>query len=175
MFLRPAAGSGFMLIEVLVCLLLLSLGVSAWLSAQAGALRQGRVNQHMAQALVMAADLAERLRASPGQAQALASGLALPSAAGAGALACSLGTCDAFAWATADAVHWRAGLQQALPQGLAQLQRDASGRSGTLTLAWREPGAQELGQDAPAYMRCPTGLLGVGNEGWRCLGLGLAW
>ena len=160
---------GFMLIEVLVSLLLLSLGVSAWLSAQAGALRQSRVNQHLNLAMVLAADLADRLRASPGQAQAMAS--ALPAAAA--AATCSLGSCAAADWAAADAAQWRIGLQQALPQGSAQLQIDATGRSGLLTLVWREPGAQELAQDAPSYLRC-SGLID-GSGAWRCLNLGLVW
>lgn len=164
----PAQGRGFMLIEVLVSLLLLSLGVSAWLSAQAGALRQSRVNQHLNLAMVLAADLAERLRASPGQAQAMAS--ALPAAA---AATCSLGSCAAADWAAADAAQWRIGLQQALPQGSAQLQIDATGRSGLLTLVWREPGAQELAQDVPSYLRC-SGLID-GSGAWRCFKLGLAW
>jgi type IV pilus assembly protein PilV len=172
MFMNKADGGGFMLIEVLISLLLLSLGASAWLSAQAGALRQSRLNQHTAQAQVLAADLAERLRASPGQVQAVAAQLALPAAAS--GAACSVGQCDAPAWASADAAQWRAGLQQALPQGSAQLQLDASGRSGLLTLVWREPGAQELGQDAPSIWRCPGDFSDLA-AGWRCLNLGLAW
>ena len=172
MRLNQAPGSGFMLIEVLISLLLLSLGASAWLSAQAGAMRQSRFNQHTVQAQLLAADLAERLRASPGQAQAVVAQLALPAAAS--AAPCSLAQCDATAWASADAAQWRASLQQALPQGSAQLQPDASGRSGLLTLVWREPGAQELGQDAPSIWRCPSGLMDPAG-GWRCLNVGLAW
>ncbi|MEI7784917.1 MAG: type IV pilus modification protein PilV [Betaproteobacteria bacterium] len=170
--MNQAHGGGFMLIEVLVCLLLLSLGVSAWLGAQAGALRQSRVNQQMSQAVVLAADLAERLRASPSQVQAMASQLVLP--ADSSGPTCGPGVCDASAWASADAAQWRASLQQALPQGSAQLQLEAWERSGTLTLVWREPGAQELPQDAPAYLRCPSGRLDL-SAGWRCLSWGLAW
>lgn len=172
MFMNKPDGGGFMLIEVLISLLLLSLGASAWLSAQAGALRQSRLNQHTVQAQVLAADLAERLRASSGQAQAVAAQLALPAAAS--GAACSLGQCDAPAWASADAAQWRAGLQQALPQGSAQLQIDTGGRSGLLTLVWREPGAQDLGLAAPAYWRCP-GDFSDPAAGWRCLNVGLAW
>lgn len=169
MRLNPLYSCGFMLIEVMVGLLLLSLGVSAWLGAQAGAQRQSRVNQHLSLAMVLAADLADRLRASPAQAQAMASALPALSVAA----TCSLGDCAAAGWAAADAAQWRAGLQQALPQGSAQLQMDGTGHSGILTLVWREPGAQELAQDAPSYLRCSGPIDGLG--GWRCLNLALSW
>ena len=170
--MRLNLAAGFMLIEVLVSLLLLSLGLSAWLSAQAGAMRQSRINQHLSMAMMLAADLGERLRASP--AQAAATQLALTAPPAASVASCSLGTCDAAAWTAVDAAQWRLAVQLALPQGLAQLQPDASGRSGLLTLAWREPGAQDLLQDAPAYLRCPSGLVDAAG-GWRCLSVGLAW
>jgi type IV pilus assembly protein PilV len=175
MRLKLASVKGFMLMEVLVSLFLVALGVGAWLNSQAGALRQTRLNQHRAMATLLAADMADRLRASPNVAASMVFEQDFEAQKKLSASNCLVGACDAPAWAAADAAQWRLWVRQALPQGSSLVRVDALGRQATVTLAWREPGAQALSQEAPAMFQCPTQLALPDGEAVRCLSLGVAW
>lgn len=175
MRLRARAEGGFMLMEVLVSLLLVALGVGAWLNSQAGALRQTRLNQHRALATLLAVDMADRLRASANMAASMAFEQSFESQAQLDDRTCTIGVCDAAGWAAADAAQWRRAVRQALPQGSSLVQIDAAGRRASITLAWREPGAQALSQEAPALFQCPSALALPAGEAVRCLSLGVAW
>jgi type IV pilus modification protein PilV len=164
-----------MLMEVLVSLLLVALGVGAWLNSQAGALRQTRLNQHRAMATLLVTDMADRLRASPGVAMFLAFEQGFQAQSQLSASHCTVGACDAPAWAAADAAQWRLWVRQALPQGSSLVRVDVSARQATVTVAWREPGAQALNQAASAVLQCPTQLALPEGEAVRCLSLGVAW
>jgi type IV pilus assembly protein PilV len=175
MRLKLVSGKGFMLMEVLVSLFLVALGVGAWLNSQAGALRQTRLNQHRAMATLLATDMADRLRASPGVATSMAFNQGFEVQNQLSASNCTVGACDAPAWAAADAAQWRLWVRQALPQGSSLVRVDVSGRQATVTVAWREPGAQALSHEAPAMFQCPTQLALPVGEAVRCLSLGVAW
>jgi type IV pilus assembly protein PilV len=168
-------GGGFMLIEVLVSLFLVALGVGAWLNSQAGALRQTRLNQHRAMATVLLTDMADRLRASPGVAPAMAFEQGFEAQSQLSASSCTVGSCDAPAWAAADAAQWRLWVRQALPRGSSLVLVDTTARRASVTVAWREPGAQALSQEAPALFQCPTQLALTDGEAVRCLSLGVSW
>jgi type IV pilus assembly protein PilV len=175
MRLKLASVRGFMLMEVLVSLFLVALGVGAWLNSQAGALRQTRLNQHRAMAIMLATDMADRLRASPDVATSMAFEQGFEAQSQLSVSRCTIETCDAPAWAAADAAQWRLWVRQALPQGASLVRVDALGRRATVTLAWREPGAQALSQEAPATFQCPSQLAPPTGEAVRCLNLGVAW
>lgn len=175
MRVRAGVVAGFMLIEVLVSLFLVVMGVAAWLNSQAGALRQSRLNQNLSIATVLATDMAERLRASPGAAASMAFEQDFEAQSQLSASYCTVGACDAPAWAAADASQWRLWVRQALPQGSSLVQVDVSGRQATVTVAWREPGAQAPSQEAPGMLQCPTELALPDGQAVRCLSLGVAW
>jgi type IV pilus modification protein PilV len=175
MRVRASAVGGFMLMEVLVSLFLVALGVGAWLNSQAGALRQTRLNHHRAMAILLATDMADRLRASPQTAASMAFEQGFGAQSPLNLSRCSIGTCDAPAWAAADAAQWRQWVRQALPQGLSLVRVDAAARQATVTVAWHEPGAQALGHEAPTLFQCPAQLALPAGEAVRCLSLGVAW
>lgn len=166
--------AGFMLIEVLVSLFLLALGATAWLSAQASALRQTRLGQHQSMALMLAGDMAERLRASPAVAQAMAFSSSFQEQAVLTVPTCLPGLCDAAAWALADAALWRQQVRQALPQGSAVLDVDPVGRSARIILAWREASAGD-GLEGAAWDTCAATLAVSPGDSVRCLSLGVMW
>jgi type IV pilus modification protein PilV len=56
---------GFMLIEVLVAMLLSAVALLALASANAAALRYTKMSQYRAQALTLAVEISERMRANP--------------------------------------------------------------------------------------------------------------
>ena len=166
--------AGFMLIEVLVSVFLLALSATAWLSGQASALRQTRLSQHQAVALMLASDMAERLRASPLAAPAMAFSQSFQEQATLTVPSCSPGLCDAAAWAAADTALWRQQVRQALPQGSAVLVVDALARSARITLAWREVSAGD-GTDASDSYPCPVALAVLPADSVRCMSLGVLW
>ena len=164
-----------MLMEVLVSLFLVALGVAAWLNSQAGALRQTRLNQHRAMAALLASDMADRLRASPGMTASMAFEQGFEAQSALLSSNCTIGACDAPAWAAADAAQWRLWVRQALPQGSSLVLVNSTARQASVTVAWREPGAQALSQEAPALFQCPPQLALPAGEAVRCLSLGVTW
>lgn len=172
--MRLSAVRGFMLIELLVALVLTALALGAWLQAQAMALQQSRINQHRTLAMLLAADMAEILRASPAHAPAMAhdAGPALQSAAMA---ACQPATCSAPAWAAEELRQWRDRVQQTLPEGSSQIRVDSLQRSARITLVWREGSVWALNPDRPAYLSCPAEWVSAQAAGRECLLVEVAW
>jgi type IV pilus assembly protein PilV len=167
--------AGFMLIELLVALVLTALGIAAWLHGQASALQQTRLNQHRTLAMMLAADMAEILRASPAHAGAMdhagdpATGLAASTSP------CQSQTCDAPAWAAAELWQWRDRVRQSLPEGLSQIRVEVPARTAHITLGWREGADQSLVADRPAYLQCPLAWAGLEESGLRCLTFEVGW
>jgi type IV pilus assembly protein PilV len=175
MQLKPASSRGLALIEVLVSLLLIGLAAAAWLQAQADAVRQTRLSAHQALALVLATDMAERLRASPAVAPAMGFSAPFAAQASLSALGCDAAGCDAQAWAAADASQWRELVRDALPQGSSRVQVDASSRQARITLAWRDPGALDSALGRGSAQPCPAELALDAKEGVLCYTLEVAW
>lgn len=166
---------GFMLIEVLVALVLTALAIAAWLQSQATALQQTRMNQHRTLAMLLVADMAEILRASPAYAPAMEHAGSPGAVSASPAPACQAANCDAPAWAAAELQQWRDRVRQALPDGSSQIRIDSLQRSARITLAWREGSAWELPTDRPAYLNCSiVGGLLQGDK-IECLLVEVAW
>ena len=175
MRLKAARGEGFALMEVLVSLLLVGLAAAAWLQAQAAALRQTRLSTHQALAMMLADDMAERLRASPASAPALADAASFAAQAAPSVTSCQTGGCDAQAWARADASQWRALVREALPQGSAWLVLDESTRQARITLAWRDQAAADGDPASRSRSGCPPELALGAQEAVLCHTLVIAW
>jgi len=152
------ARAGFTLAEVLVALFVVALGIAGAAGLQATALRAGREAARLADAVQLAAALAERMRANPA-AMALADGAnpylqfdfdtaadAPPSAA-----ACyGEHACNADALARFDLMEVAGELAARFPDGRILVCRDASGAAAwtcgaepgapvVIKLGWREP------------------------------------
>ena len=169
------AARGFMLMEVLVALVLTALGIAAWLQGQASALQQTRTNQHRTLAMLLASDMAEILRASPGQAAAMDHAGSFPAELGSALSACRLSSCDAPAWAVSELAQWRERVSQSLPEGSSRIRIDSLQRSARITLAWREDTGRALPAARPSYLQCPPEWGLRSDDRVQCLGVEVAW
>ena len=168
---------GFLLLEVLVALLLAALALLALAGSQARAVRAVRSGQQAGQALMLAQDLAERLRTQPGLAvqdgspyELLLSWSAQQAGASPVAEACNgaEAPCTAEAFARADFAQWRSLLARSLPASAAYVDADPAHGVVQLWVAWREPplAVDEL---AGAEGECPAGLGVDAASGVRCV------
>ena len=116
---------GFSLLEVLVALLVLSVGLMGLASLQTLGLRQGHAGYLRSQATVLAGDIAERLRANREGALAgnydIAAGAEPPDGKGITAV---------------DLAHWKALLAAALPSGDGEVRCESATSSCQVTVRW---------------------------------------
>ena len=117
---RPSRQRGLSLVEVLVAVVLLSVGLLGLAGLQASGLRVGLSSIHRSEAAQLAQDMIERMRANVANAGSY--GLALGDAAPACA---SVAACDLR--------DWRLRLQS-LPAGTGAVAVD--GRQATVTVQW---------------------------------------
>lgn len=142
---RPRArfARGFSLVESLVALVVLSVGLLGIAALYVSALRFGRTALLRSDAVTLAGDMADRIRAnaSGGASYALAAGAANTAVA-----ACAAAGCTAAQMATTDKAQWTALLARALPAGAGTVAVDTTTTptSYTITVLWTEPnvGAQ---------------------------------
>ena len=173
------------LIELLVALVIASLGLLTLVGLQAASLRYTRVTEHRAVATLLADDLMERIRANTTGAQDLshyAYAATFKSQAKAPALpspSCNIGTatCTLPELAADDLVRWRLAVPRLLPEGAALTKvstdpNDATRKWLDLWLAWRDP---VLGASAGVDLRpageCPDELKleAPGDDAVRCM------
>lgn len=143
---------GLSLMEVLTATVVLAVGASGLGVLQAGALRDSRDALQRTEAIVLASDMLERVRANPGGGYAAALG------DGPGAAPCILRACDPRQLADFDVATWKCRLgawteapqcaalraagallpegQAGLPEGDGAIAVDADGRV-RVTVAWR--------------------------------------
>lgn len=144
---------GFSLLEVLVALVVLSIGMLGIAALNVEGLRSGQTALLRTRAVALAADMADRIRANPGARPAYATaGVAGPGAAPATACADSpgadatLGACTPAMMATYDVWHWRSAIDQSAATGLPAGQGGVAIDNATLpptfvvTVAWNEKG-----------------------------------
>lgn len=171
--LPPAAHGalqkGVSLIEVLVALLVVSLGVLAMSGLLGTASRFGKTSEYRAVATLLAADLADRMRAN---AAAAADGDYdledeysgdEPSASD---FACSVGDpCSRSEMADKDLAEWRMSLHEALPGGAGYVQVFPDLKVADLWVAWMDPDESpdaaytpRAGDAGGARQECPPGF-----------------
>ena len=131
----PRSAGGFTLLEVLIALVVLSIGLLGIAALQGVGLRTSHGAYLTSQASLLAYDIADRLRANPGM---------IPLG---GAIATADGDCDldvsGLDLSDADRIEWSCSVQTLLPVGSGSVLREASaaiaGESTvTISLGWQD-------------------------------------
>jgi len=140
---------GFTMIEALVALVILAIGLLGIAALNLDALRSGRTAIYRTQAVNLAADMADRIRANrrARNTYQLALGDAAPTVDGTNAACETTAGCTAADMAARDLARWAASVAQLLPGGRAGVNVVALGATiddpstYEVTVAWEEPGA----------------------------------
>lgn len=172
---RPQGGAS--LIEVLVSILIVSLGVMATAGLLAKSSQLAKASEFRAMAAQLAADMADRLKANAGTADAAAAGgaggalngdynltpaalLTKPPDAAAKACTDPAAACSRTEMAAYDLAQWGRVLYHSMPGGTAYIQFDAAdGNAVDLWVAWEDPNAlsaTKLGLTDVAKSACPA-------------------
>lgn len=170
--LKPQRGAT--LIEVLVSMLVISLGLLAMVIMQLNTTKYAKTSEYRAMGALLASDLTDRMRANRPQAGETAGNYAYtpesypPAAAPSAGTGCDQAndTCDTQAIATKDVADWLVSVHNALPQGDAYISpREANGGID-LWLIWTEPNSSTAGDaDAPGgASACPAAVVTVDAE-----------
>lgn len=147
--LRRARQLGVSLIEVLVSILIVSVGVMAMAGMMVKSTQMAKVSESRAIAAQLAADMADRIKVN--WAQAAANGYNSVGAFNAAiveqkASACtSAAMCDLAALATDDLATWKTLLRSSLTDGTGYLRYNAASNSVDLWVAWSDAKAMSMG------------------------------
>lgn len=130
-----ALQQGFSLLEVLIALVVLSLGLLGLAALQTVSLKVGHDSYQRTQATMLAYDMVDRMRANP---VAFASGRYNLVAVGdnPGTTDCVSSTCSTDQLADYDIRTWHTILAAKLSQGQGTI--SASGTTRTITVSWKE-------------------------------------
>lgn len=172
--------SGVSLLEVLISILLASIGLLALAGANVAAIRYSKMSQYRGTATMLAQDIAERMRANKlglafytyttswtGQASAIATNTSCE-----GAVVCTASTLAAYDLAT-----WRKVVRSQLPQGSVVV--SIQGTVGAdVWIAWHDPAVANASENstdsrntaADTAKECPPVGLGFApaDESVRC-------
>lgn len=124
---------GFTLMEVLIAVLILSIGLLGLASLQANGLRSNFSSYARSQAVVMANDMADKIRANPTQA-APPTGAYNNVTATVGDPGCLLADCTPAEMVSHDIATWYANLQATLPLGTGTV--TGNGNVFTISVMW---------------------------------------
>ncbi|MGH1373242.1 MAG: type IV pilus modification protein PilV [Cellvibrionaceae bacterium] len=128
---KSQAGIG--LIEILISLLVLSVGLLGLASMQANGLKHNRNAYFRTQATILAYDIADRMRANSTQAE---TGAYVESYGAASGSACSSNCTPAQISAT-DLIQWKANLANQLPSGDGKVEDNGS-NNFDITIKWSD-------------------------------------
>ena len=128
--------TGFSLIEVLIALLVLSVGMLGVAGLYAQGIQAGRTSVWHHNAVTLAGDIAERIRANP-EAGTAYEGRALENDCGSG-----VRDCDAVEMAGHDILLWQQQAADTLPAGDVDIRVDGAVVPPvyTINIIWTEPG-----------------------------------
>jgi type IV pilus assembly protein PilV len=181
---------GTSLVEVLVAVLVVTLGVIAMAGLMASATRLGKAGESRAVAAQLAADLADRMKANVcaviGETESCPAGSAAYDQTGgfrrlgarpADPPVCAVAlACTPAELARIDLARWNQALYDGLPNGLGYVQHDAgaAGAGGAVDVwvTWLDPSAlsdgiyQAIDDQNPRH--CPPGFQGVSPQP-RCM------
>jgi len=145
------AQAGFTLVEALVTFLILAVGLLGLAGLQAKGLQFDHSAYQRTQAVLLAADIADRMRANlataVGGSYTVAFGDAVNSSAN-----CSTSACSVATMAKYDLTQWKASLTQLLPRGDGKIVMTAGvapAVTATITVHWDELRSGVTGTDCP--------------------------
>lgn len=128
--------AGFTLLEVMIALVIFSIGLLGLAGLQAGGLRSNTAAQYRTIATIQAYDMADRIRANPrGVSNGDYNALDDTSPATGN---CVTATCNATQMATFDYYEWEKSTQNALPGGHGTVSGAGAGSQFTITVMWDE-------------------------------------
>ena len=172
---RTQAGAS--LIEVLVSIVIASIGLLALAGINAASVRYSKLSQYRSVAALMAQDLADRMRANRGSTANVVQSYVLQqsftaqaSLGSAPSPSCTLTTdsCTQAEMAAADLFAWRQAVRNNLPQGSVYVEGAATG-SVNLWIVWQDA---QLGADDEyselSAKDCHTSL-GIHDKSVRCM------
>ena len=145
---------GFSLIEVLIALIVMSVGMLGIAGLYVQSLQAGRTSMFRHQAVALAGDVADRIRANP------TAGISYTNATGADNDCVAVGVnCDAAGMALHDVFLWKQQAGNSLPGSAATGGGDVTVAFNdavtppiyTITVSWEEPGITAL-DAAPSYV-----------------------
>ncbi|MDW5443225.1 type IV pilus modification protein PilV [Polaromonas sp. SM01] len=164
---------GVSLIEVLVSIVIASIGLLALAGVNASSIRYTKMSQYRGTATQLATDLGERMRANKVGAAGYALGTsfatqaALPSAAGTLCNSYAV-TCTAAQLAAYDLQTWQVVVRSQLPEGSAYIVYQNVQSAADVWLVWRDP-AVASADDAPTTAsECPGALSVAASPSVRC-------
>ena len=177
---------GASLIEVLVSIVIASIGLLALAGVNAASMRYTKMSQYRATASQLASDMGERMRANKGQAAAAAvvgppavpaflatgffaggydfttdfAGQATKATLPTGSDLCNTSaiTCTPVQLAALDLAQWRILVRDQLPAGSAFLMRQAGQVAMDLWVVWRDPAVASTDESPALTTECPDGL-----------------
>ncbi len=128
---RPHTATGFTLIEILIAVLVLSIGLLGLASLQANGLRNNYGAYARSQAMILANDMADRIRANPtGASSGLYNDISVP----ASDPGCRTANCTPNQIRDHDTANWYASVQNLLPAGTGSV--TGNGTVFTITVRW---------------------------------------
>ncbi len=165
--------NGVSLIEVLVSIVIASIGLLALAGVNASSVRYTKMSQYRGSATQLASDIGERMRANKAglASYAITSSFAaqatLPAAA---ATLCNsyLVTCTAAQMAAWDLQTWQVLVRNQLPEGSVYIAYQSVQVAADVWVVWRDPAVANT-DDAPvAASECPGGLSVAADASIRC-------
>lgn len=145
--MRRRAHHGFSMIEVLVSILIVSLGILALSGLLVRSSTLGKTAEFRGAASLLAADIADRIRANVVGARdgnynkaPIALATAFPDAV---TPACDVAACTTAQLAAKDVADWQAALYASLPQGTGAIDYDAANHWADVWVMWRDPSAED--------------------------------
>ncbi len=128
---------GFSLVEVLIALVIMSVGMLGIAGLYVQSMQAGRTSMLRHHAVTLAGDVADRIRANP------RAGVAYEGPGLDGSCVSGVADCDEVAMAGHDILLWQQQAANSLPAGEVGVTFDDSGNPPTYTIAitWSEPGA----------------------------------
>lgn len=164
---RFGSQAGVSLVEVLVALLVVSLGMMAMVGLLGTAARFGKTSEFRSTATLLAQDITDRIRANlkgaqDGDYDIVSTGLAdaLPEEAAACAVAAA---CTPKELADIDTAQWQATLFNSLPRGTGHVQ--FNGEAADIWIVWQDPSTLDDDADKTTFLTgadgtsaCPPGF-----------------
>ncbi len=139
----PRKLSGFSLVEVLIALVIMSIGMLGIAGLYVQSMQAGRTSMLRHHAVTLAGDVADRIRANP------RAGIAYEGPGLDGSCVSDVVSCDDVAMAGHDILLWKEQATDTLPDGDVEITFDDSGNPPdyVIDVTWSEPGSTTQ----PAY------------------------